>query len=66
MLEIETTQYELSHGKMPRGRGGWAFFFDGKTDIDDAFSHNGTYREACKMARAYARAKGFSRIEVGS
>lgn len=66
MLEVETRQYELAHGKMPRGRGSWAFFFDGRTNVDDAFWHNGLYREACQMAKAYARAKGYSRIEVGS
>ena len=65
-MEIETTQYEFSHGKKPRGYGNWAFFFDGNYDIDAAMFHLGTFREACTFARAWARAKGFSRIEVGS
>jgi hypothetical protein len=24
-IEFDTTQYQISHGKMPRGRGSWAF-----------------------------------------
>lgn len=66
MMEVETRQYEFSHGKKARGRGNWAFFFDGRTAVDDAFWHNGSFAEACKLARAYARAKGFHRVEVGS
>jgi hypothetical protein len=65
-MEIETRQYEFSHGKKPRGYGSWAFFFDGNHDIDAAMFHTGKYSEACAFARAWARSKGFSRIEVGS
>lgn len=62
-MEINTRNYYLAHGKEPRGRGHWAFFFDGE---DSALWHNGLYAEALKYAKAYAVAKGHSQIEVGS
>ena len=66
MIQVNTRQYELAHGKKPRGYGNWAFFFDGRTEIEEAFWHNGKFSEASKMAVAYAVAKKFMRIEVGS
>jgi hypothetical protein len=66
MITVSTSKYQFSHGKQPRGRGSWAFFFDGHTAIDDALWHNGTYGEAIKMARAYAVSKGYTLIEVGT
>ena len=27
-ITVETSEYEFSHGKRPRGRGTWAFTFD--------------------------------------
>lgn len=68
MITVSTTQYEFAHGKMPRGRGMWAFFFDGRTNVEDAFwsNPNQLYSQALNDAKRYAAAKGYSRIEVGS
>ena len=66
MLIISTREYRLSHGKEPRGRGHWAFFFDHHDEIDSAMWYQGTYRQALTMARRYAVTKGFTYIEVGS
>lgn len=52
-IEFNTTQYEFSHGKQPRGRGSWAFEFE---DSPDAWFAPGslTIGEAKKAARAEA------------
>jgi len=65
-ITISTRAYELSHGRKPKGRGSWAFFFDGMTDINDAKWFQGTYTEGLKLARAWAFTKGHHTIEVGS
>lgn len=65
-IEVNTRQYECAHGKAPRGRGYWAFFFDRQTDIHQAVFYSGTYREALKMAKLYAVSEGHHRITVGS
>ena len=68
MIEVSTREYQMSHGKAPRGRGYWAFFFDGEQDIDKAFwaTPNMLFSEALKQAKAYAVAKEHTRIEVGT
>jgi hypothetical protein len=62
-IEVNTTQYQFSHGKSPRGYGQWAFFFDGESEPQ---WYNGKFSDAKKMAIAYAVTKGHSRIAVGS
>lgn len=39
---IDDALYYRSHGKAPRGRGGWLFFIDGDRDASRAFNANGT------------------------
>lgn len=68
ITDIETREYELTYGKTPRGRGSWAFFFDGDEDALKAFFTPGstTYKEARKLAIAEAAKRGATRIEVGT
>lgn len=69
MVTFNTREYEFSHGKKPRGRGSWAFFFDDKTNnVADAFWTPGstTYAEAKKMAKAEAVRRGARDVTVGS
>jgi hypothetical protein len=64
---FSTYAFEFAHAKKPRGRGSWAFFFDGRTDIDDAFwAHDCTFGEAKAKAMAHATARGVHDVEVGS
>ena len=67
-VEFNTREYEFSHGRTPRGRGSWAFFFDRSMPVDQAFWTPGstTYAEAKKMARDEARRRfpGVTAIEV--
>ena len=49
-MKINTTEYELSHGHAPRGRGAWAFQVDG-TDAT-VWSPSMTYTAAVKWIRA--------------
>ena len=60
-VRVVTEQYEFSHGKAPRGRGHWMFFFDG-----GVLSSYGTFTEAKKEARKIAAKRGICQIEVGA
>jgi hypothetical protein len=70
-VEFNTTEYQFSHGKQPRGRGSWAFFFGPPSDPEN-FNNvfwtpgNTTYSEAKRMAREEARQRGVSTVYVGS
>jgi hypothetical protein len=63
-IEFSTRKFELSHGKSPRGRGAWAFAFDGKDNDRDLFWHMGLFVDAKRYARAWAVTKGYTLIEV--
>lgn len=57
---IHTTRYVFSHGKSPRGRGGWIFSTldcDNFQDPSQAFFASGfcTFSEACHQAREWAK-----------
>ena len=61
MITVTTANYEFSHGKKPRGRGCWFFFFDGNKDVmsrTHTFQSNMTYSEALRDAKAMARIGG--------
>jgi hypothetical protein len=71
MIPVTTTHFEFAHGKKPRGRGCWFFFFDGNTDVTNPThcfqsAGNTPYTEALRDARAMARIGGHYSIEVGS
>lgn len=52
-VEFSTTDYQMSHGRQPRGYGSWAFFFTRNAPVEEAFWVNGaTYAEAKKAVRA--------------
>jgi len=56
-FELSTHEYEMAHGKLPRGRGSWAFCplerYNDTNYLDHVMWFNGTYAEAKKLARAY-------------
>lgn len=72
-LEIDTDAFWRSHGRGPRGRGGWLFQMedeDGR-QIDaghpvwgEIYAANGSYAEALKAAKAAARRLGACSITV--
>lgn len=67
-IEVVTSDYLLSHGRQPRGRGTWAFSFDGPNvdSIDPRilWTPAASYAEAKKLARAEAAKRGACRIWV--
>lgn len=65
-MQVETREFEFSHGKKPRGRGHWAFFFDGQRNVDKAFWAQGTFAEASKAAKEEAKKRGAHSVAVGS
>ena len=60
-IDFETIEYERAHGKLPRGRGSWAFCprqnYNAPNYLDHVMWFNGTYTEAKKRARAYFATK---------
>ena len=66
-IRIDTERFVNTHGREPRGFGGWAFFFDGKRNIEDAFfTPPSTYTQAKALALKEAKRRGAVRIDVGS
>ena len=49
-MKINTTEYELSHGHTPRGRGAWAFQVDGTNTT--VWTPSMTYTAAVKWIRS--------------
>lgn len=50
---IETSAYEASHGRKPRGIGYWAFAKKRSAAGEDIFWVQNTYAEAKRAARAH-------------
>jgi hypothetical protein len=66
-IEVDTSEFEFAHGKKPRGRGGWAFGFTRRATLEDLYwTHNATYSEATKLAKAKARELGVHTIHLQS
>ena len=70
MIEINSNKFEFAHGRKPSGIGYWAFIFDGEGDpwfaeIDNVIGCF-KYPVAKRAARAEAKRRGASKIEVGS
>jgi hypothetical protein len=64
-IDVITTEFELSHGKKPRGQGGWAFGFTRRARMEDLFwVYNQPYTAAVKAAKAKAREPGADTIYV--
>lgn len=60
-VEFSTDEYERTHGKTPRGRGGWAFCPKSKYNRSDYldfifWAPSGTFAEAKKAAKAHYQA----------
>ena len=61
------SKYRFAHGKAPRGRGRWAFSFDGKDGIDDVFfAELSVFGDAKKSAAGEAKARGASYFDLES
>lgn len=70
-IEVSTGEFEFAHGRKPRGRGFWAFYFGFRRTrggtVDPWFAPGSqTYGDAVKAAKVEARKRGFSFIEVAT
>ena len=70
-VETDTRQYKISHGKEPKGRGGWYFsphsaidFAKHKEGDDYISSGNDSYGDAKKQAAQWAKSKGHKKMYV--
>ena len=55
-VDISTRIFERSHGRKPRGRGGWAFILmDGSREVETFFTPSMTFSDAKVWAKAHAR-----------
>lgn len=55
-VNTDTTEYRMSHGAEPRGRGGWLFEFEVDGTTTEPANFNGTHTEARREAVRFARA----------
>lgn len=60
-INVSTRKFEFSHGKKPKGDGGWIFKIG--SEEWEAPGRN-TYGKAVTKAKAYAKKKGATEIEV--
>ena len=58
---IETTRYQASHNKAPKGRGLWMFETASREVV---VQHNGTYAEAKQAAIAHGKQHGHAALYV--
>jgi hypothetical protein len=65
-VEISTSAYQFAHGKEPRGRGSWAFFFSNASEEPWWAPGSLLYSEACQKARAEAQRRGVTRVIVAT
>lgn len=68
-IRFDTSAYEASHGRRPRGTGSWAFGPERYTDIDSDqmfWSHQTSYTTACSQARVFYAVKNISLVYVQS
>ncbi len=64
-VNVRTDRYERSHGKKPKGRGSWAFYFD-RMGGDAIFApHSMDYKDAINWAKEEAKKAGKSTVYVG-
>lgn len=67
-IEFNTTRYEMSHARAPRGRGYWGFcpreHYNANNYIEHTFFAGGTYTEARAAAAAHFRTLGITEIIV--
>jgi len=69
-MQVSTTEFEFSHGRKPRGRGHWAFYFGfrgivGGT-VEPAFAPGEmTFTQAKRWAISEAKKSGWTRVVVG-
>jgi ADP-heptose:LPS heptosyltransferase len=58
VVEFDSTPFEFSHGRCPKGRGSWAFSVERNPDVTSPavlFSPSMTYGEAKRFAREHFR-----------
>ena len=66
-VRVSTREFELAHGRKPRGEGNWAFHF--KNDAGETVHTEfwvGTLTFARRCAVGLAKQRGVSTVEVGS
>jgi hypothetical protein len=61
-IEFSTEEYRFSHGRAPRGFGGWAFEYDGGEP--EFITPSMTYTDAKKIARKIAKERQVTRVNV--
>ncbi len=57
-IDIETIEFERSHGRTPRGRGSWAFSLEARPQNSRhiLWTPSMTYSEACAYIKRYMQA----------
>lgn len=58
-IAILTAEFQISNGRLPRGYGNWMFEIGGRT-----VNYVGTYSEALKRAKQYAKNINITVVKV--
>lgn len=67
-VEVSTSEFEFAHGRKPRGRGGWGFFFgdDRAAEVEWAPGGGILYADAKRWAIEEAKRRGHWLVRVAS
>ena len=57
IVEFHDTDYQMTYGHGPRGKGMWAFFFDRKCQGEVFWSSHCTYSQAKREVLEYVKSK---------
>lgn len=63
-VTISTQEFVRSHGRKPKGWGGWIFAFGDPNDAGTWRNFNGTFAKARKAAKEAASSEGIPTIHV--
>ena len=62
-IKTDTSKFEFSHGRKPKGFGYWAFWIESSMG-STPWSFRGLYSEACKSAKRTAQKFNATQITV--
>jgi hypothetical protein len=62
-VKVDTSRFERSHMKKPKGTGGWMFTNKRMHEKgEDVFQFSGSYADAKKAAKAWGKEKGYDYV----
>lgn len=64
-VTVETSNYQFTHGKQPRGQGTWFFGAKKNTPVEHCFIvNNASFSQAKTQAKKWAKTQGFFTVHT--